>query len=427
MLLQRSSLLGRSRRGTVLVLAAIAMTAILGVVAIAVDGGVLLAKRRHVQATADAAALAAADVLFNKYLIYKGLDADGAALAQGLATAAANGYANDKTTSVVALTFSPGLYQEGPDKGTAIPAGYVEVILQHNQQRFFSLIFSDAAVPIRARAVARGLWVPTKNGVLVLDLHMKGSLNSHGLGKAVVANAPIYVNSDDPAAAITAGNGTLSAKEFDITGGYSGSGFTGPIVTKTDPLPDPLRFVPVPDPTTLTVQSTTRKQISGGTHVLQPGVYQGGIKIQGAAKVTMQPGIYYMDGGGFTYNGQGALTGLGIMIYNNPVKDTQSEGITGTGGGTATLSPPTSGPYQGIIFFQERGSNVDAIFAGNGVFDIKGTIYAANALVRVSGNGDVSVGSQYISRAVDLGGNGNLNIPWDPNSVAPTRVLNLVQ
>lgn len=423
MLLRISS--RRSRRGTVLILAALAVTAILGVVAIAVDGGVLLDKRRHVQATA--AAFAAADILFNKYLTNKGLDLDGAARTQGLATAAANGYVHDKQTSIVTLTFSPGLYQEGPDKGTTIPAGYVEVILQHNQKRFFSMIFASGTVAVRARAVARGMWVPTKNGVLVLDLYMRGALDSHGLGKAVVANAPIYVNSNHPEAAVTSGNGTLSAKEFDIAGGYSGSGFTGPIVTGTDPLPDPLRFVPVPDKTTLTVQSTSRKMIPGGFHVLQPGVYVGGIKIQGAAKVTMMPGIYYMDGGGFTYNGQGALTGTGVMIYNNPVKGTQAEGITGTGCGSVTLSPPTSGPYQGIVFFQDRASDVDAIFAGNGLFSVTGTVYAAGALVRVSGNGDAAVGSQYISRAVDLGGNGNLNIPWDPNGVAPTRVLQLVQ
>jgi hypothetical protein len=416
-----------SRRGTVLILAAFAMAAIFGVVAIAIDGGYMLDKRRHVQAAADAVALAAADVLFQKYPSYKGLDSDGSALAQGLRIAKENGYTNDTTNSVVTIRFSPERYEGGPDKGTVIPAGYVEVYVQHNQKRFFSLLFSSSAVPIKSRAVARGMWAPFKNGILVLDLHMKSALNSHGNGVANVSNSLVIVNSDHAEAAITTGTGSLAAPSFDITGGYTGAGFTGTITTQTEPVPDPLRYLPEPDKTTMVVRSSTPLSISGGTHVLQPGVYIGGISIQGSAKVTMQPGIYYMDGGGFQYKGQGSLTGLEVMIFNDPVANTQSEGITGTGGGSATLTPPKTGLYQGISFFQARDANIDVIFSGNGKFNVTGTVYAAGALVRASGNGDVSVGSQYISRALDLGGNGNLNITWNPNVTAPTRVLQLVQ
>jgi hypothetical protein len=417
-----------SRRGTVLILAAFAMIAIFGVVAIAVDGGFLLDKRRHVQATADAVALAAADVLFQRYPSYKGVDQDGSALAQGLRIAKENGYTNDGVNSVVTLRFSPELYLGGPDQGTAIPAGYVEVYVQHNQQRFFSLLFSSSAVPIKSRAVARGMWAPFKNGILVLDLHMKSALNSHGNGVVNVSNSLVIVNSDNDEAAITTGTGSLAAPSFDITGGYTGTGFTGTITTQTEPVPDPLRYLPPPDPTTMTVQSTHAMTIAAGVKVLHPGVYIGGIKILGTAKVTMQPGIYYMQGGGFHYMGSASLTGLEVMIYNDPVDATaQDEGINGAGGGTVMLSPPKTGLYQGISFFQARDADIDVIFAGNGKFNVTGTVYAAGALVRASGNGDASVGSQYISRALDLGGNGDLNINWSPDVTAPTRVLQLVQ
>src|SRR5262245_50511478 len=223
-MLSRASIRHHSRRGAVVILVAISMIAILAIVAIAVDGGLLLDKRRHVQATADAAALAAADVLFNRYTTYYGLDADGSARAQALATAAANGYANDGSISIVSITFSPDVYKDGPDKGKVIPAGYVEVILQHNQKRHFSVIFSSAAVPVRARAVARASWTRYKNGILVLDLELKGALNAHGTGKVNVSGAPVIVNSSHTEAAITNGLGTLSAPEFDVAGGYSGTG-----------------------------------------------------------------------------------------------------------------------------------------------------------------------------------------------------------
>ena len=150
----------RGRRGAVTIFVAFAMIGILGVVAIAVDGGMLLDKRRHAQASADAVALSAADILYKNYRTYEGLDSNSAAKEQGLRTALQNGYNDDKTTSIVSMRFSPELYADGPDKGKTIPAGYVEVILQYNQSRFFSMIFGSAPVPVISRAVARGMTEP---------------------------------------------------------------------------------------------------------------------------------------------------------------------------------------------------------------------------------------------------------------------------
>jgi hypothetical protein len=417
------------RRGSVAVLVGVCLVGLLGVVAIAADGGLLLEKRRHAQATADATALAAADVLFQNYPLYAGLDTGGAARTQALATAAANGYSNDGNSSLVTVRFSPELYQDGPNKGSPLPRGYVEVVVEYRQPRGFSRVFSSDTIPVRARAVARGMWEPIRDGVIVLDLAQRGALNAHGNGKMTVT-APISVNSNHAEAALVTGQGTLSATQFLVTGGTGTSGgggsFSGPIQTGVPPVADPLRHLPPPDASTLTVQSSSRLNIKNGDVVLYPGVYRNGIEISGNARVTMQPGVYYIDGGGFSFKGQGSLTGRGVMIYNKPVNGTQAEGITGTGGGIVTLTPPASGIYKGLAFFQERGANVDAIFAGNGSFNISGTFYAPNALLRVAGEGDMRIGSQLISRAVDLGGNGDLNVPYDPATVAPTRIVGLV-
>jgi hypothetical protein len=113
------------------------------------------------------------------------------------------------------------------------------------------------------------------------------------------------------------------------------------------------------------------------------------------------------------------------MIYNAPTS--KSDNISITGQGKVILTPPTSGIYQGISIFQDRATDVDVKITGNGQFEIRGTLYAANALVKVEGNGDTSVASQYISRLVDLGGNGDLNIIWEETSVPWTRVFGLVE
>src|SRR5262249_32638166 len=161
---------------------------------------------------------------------------------------------------------------------------------------------------------------------------------------------------NDADAAIAGGGGSVSAPEFDITGGWTttgGGSFVGPIYTGKAPTPDPLAELPIPDPNNMTVQSKKKIQYTNGTTSLQPGVYKGGISVSGTGSLNLSPGIYYMDGGGFSFSGQGSLTGLGVMIYNAPGNG-NSSGISVSGLGSMVLSGPTSGIYQGITFFQDR-------------------------------------------------------------------------
>ena len=76
------------RRGAVAVWVAVSLVVLLGVAAISLDGGVLLAERRHAQSTADAAALAAASDMYHNYWAYNGTDSGGTAKQSALLTAA---------------------------------------------------------------------------------------------------------------------------------------------------------------------------------------------------------------------------------------------------------------------------------------------------------------------------------------------------
>ena len=102
------------RRGVVLVQVALMLTVLLGFVALSADAGLLLSERRHGQATADAAALAAASDLYAKYLTNKGVDTGGTAKAAALSVASANGYTNNTTTSVVSVRTSGQTYWAAP-------------------------------------------------------------------------------------------------------------------------------------------------------------------------------------------------------------------------------------------------------------------------------------------------------------------------
>jgi hypothetical protein len=109
----------------------------------------------------------------------------------------------------------------------------------------------------------------------------------------------------------------------------------------------------------------------------------GGINIGGAAKVTLAPGVYYFQGGGFTVGGSATVTGTGVMLYNAPARSTDQINISGAA--SLTLTAATTGTYAGITIFQARTANAQLVVSGSGAVNVTGTVYAAAALVNISG------------------------------------------
>jgi hypothetical protein len=394
----------------------------IGVVAIALDGGLLLDDQQQLQAAADAAALAAAADLYQNYPTNNGTDPTGTAGKSAQTTATANGFSNGVNGSTVTVNIPPTW---GPFKGQA---GYAEVIIEFDQSPFFSNIFGSGATPVKARAVARGQQIAYSNaGILLLDPHGQGALNDQGNG-LTVTGAPILVNSDNAQAVLLTGNAAMTAPQIKITGNSSITGnatMQGTVSYGVAPTPDPLAKLPVPVPSTLTTQSNSALSYSGGSYTLQPGVYDGGITLSSSASVTLQPGVYYLNGGGLNISGQASISGNGVMIYNNPLSS--SDAINISGQGTISLSPPTSGPYMGLTFFQNRSSSVALDLSGGGNISMSGTFYAPSARLNICGNGSITVGSQYITADLTTTGNGTINVPWNNDKVARVREIRLVE
>lgn len=421
-MIRTPSALRRRRHGKVVVLVALCLTGMVGVVSIALDGGVLLDDQQQLQATADAAALAAATDLYTNYPTNQGADPKGTAAQSAQTTAAANGFTNGTNGTTVTVNIPP-------QSGTfSDQAGYVEVIIQYNQTRYFSNIFGSGDIAVEARAVARGMQIPyAKAAVLLLDPSGQGAYTNSGNG-LIVTGAPFLINSSNLQAILLSGNAAVTVPQLNIVGKYSTSGnavISGPVSTGVKATPDPLANLPLPVPSTLTVQSNARLSYSGGSYTLQPGVYNGGIALSSSASIKLQSGIYYLNGGGLNISGQAGMSGSGVMIYNNPLAGTDAINISGTG--TITLSPPTSGTYMGITFFQARSSTVGLSLSGGGAMSITGTFYAAAARLNISGNGTITVGSQYITDDLTTSGNGTINIPWSATSVARPRDIRLVE
>jgi Putative Flp pilus-assembly TadE/G-like len=417
---------GNARRdGKVIALVAISLMALVGMLAISLDGGALQSERRHEQAATDAAALSAAADLFYRYWQESGWDPNHTASQCAFDTAAAHGYTNDGINSRVTVNIPPagGFYAGRP--------GYVEVIIDSYQKRAFSGAIGDGNLTVSTRAVALGQPIAANVGILVLDPLAKSAFNAGGGGVITVQGTPIIVDSVDPEAATVNGGTQITAFEYDITGGAAeigGGVFNGPLYTNQMPMADPFADLPPPDKSTMVVRENNAFHQSNGSYILQPGVYKGGISLSGTASVTLMPGIYYMDRGGFQFSGMGSLIGNGVLIYTDPGNG-NSQDISITGQGVMQLSPMMTGPYAGLTFWQRRDATVAGTIAGNGSnTSIVGTFYFAGALLNISGNGGLqNIGSQYVSNTLNLGGNGIFNVNWTPYTVARQRTITLVE
>jgi hypothetical protein len=401
---------------------AAALTALMGIMALLVDGGMVLAERRHGQATADSAALAAASDLYANWNTNQGSDTSGTAQASALNVASSNGYKNDGTTSTVTVNIPPlaGNFAGKP--------GYAEVVVTWNQSRGFSRIFGTGTIPVSARAVAQGRSVSGASGLPGILLLGNSGTTLLGVGNGTVDvtdpagytghGGSIYVDSTGPNAISMKGNANVAAPSVFVS--QTGSAPSGVTVTGTGsvhmgapPLPDPMSYLPAP---------SAANPPAGISVVSLPN----GIQSTGGTTVLASNTVYIVGGNGIQLSGNASLTGTNVMIYVTGPK----AAISLTGNGAVTLSPMTSGPYEGIIFFQDRSDSNGDILTGNGNLNITGTIYAPDANVTAVGNGTTDVfGSQIISNSLTTKGNGTVKVDFDsnPTAIPPTRNFGLVE
>jgi hypothetical protein len=425
---------------------AVLLVALMSVVAIAIDGGLLLDDKRQVQAAADAAALAGATDMYINFPTYHGVG-QASTTTTTMTELAFLGF--DSTNSTITVTTSDKsavagggtkAFKGGPKKDNLLPPGYVEVVMTYNQPRGFSGIFASGTLPVTARAVARGSWAPFNNGIICLNPTSSASLFGHGNGIMTVAGTNIVVNSNSPQAAFAQTGTITAAQQIYVTGSYQGGFFTPAPTPLQPPVPDPLASIPTPAmPTTNGIASVVDNGAGNFTITLTPGFYPAnftipalgisGLNFSGKQSVVMQPGMYYFAGP-FSMTGQGNLTANGVFIYDayNDQVNTTIKALNIAGQGAINMSPMTTGTYQGILYMQDRTSANPIYVGGNGNATITGTFYAASAHATVLGNGTSNtLGSQYVVNTLEVGGNGNMTITASPPPVPPGRTVQLVE
>src|SRR5262245_762602 len=96
-----------ARPGKVIPLVAISLVGIMGVLSIALEGGLLLERRRQVHTASDVAALAAAVDLYSKFQSNLGKDVGGTAVLRAREAAAAQGFVHGQDGVTVTVNVPP--------------------------------------------------------------------------------------------------------------------------------------------------------------------------------------------------------------------------------------------------------------------------------------------------------------------------------
>jgi phosphodiesterase/alkaline phosphatase D-like protein len=271
-------------------------------------------------------------------------------------------------------------------------------------------------------------------GILLLDSSGSGALTASGKGTVnVTSGGAIVVDSTSSQAAIASGQSSVSAADIDASGttATGQAAFVGPIDTNESPVADPLAGL-TPPPVPTTVRSAHTLNVNSSTTLL-PGLYIGGINISGKVNVVLAPGVYYLQGGGFTVSGQATVSdlGQGVLLYNAPT--TSSDGITLDGQSSVNLSGLSAAQvsslglaagYKGLAIFQDRSSTAPLTLSGHASLSVIGSVYAASATVTLSG-GDLSLsgssaeqfGAHLIAADLAVSGNGSVSVDASDNNL----------
>lgn len=425
------------RRAAILAMTAICLVPLIGILALTLDGGRLLLESRNAQAVADTAALAGAYSLQTNWGSNAGADTGGFAKKAAVAIAADNGYLSP--TPVVNIP--PSVTTNQLFLGQP---GYVEVIVTKNVPRGFSSIWGSATLPLSARSVARANLTPySPYSLLVLDPSASGAMTISGSAH-VVATTGIQIDSSSSSAVNVNNMGYAQSSSINMVGGYvsssggylsvssgspntsdSGSNTIDPLAVPTSGPNSGVDPFPPPNPATLSAQSYNTYAYPPVT-AINPGVYASQLHIASGQTVSLNPGIYYLQNG-LLIDNNANVTGNGVMIYNTGTGRISAP-ISFQGGGQITLTAATTGPYAGLVIYQQRSSTTSMNIANGSTTMIVGTVYAPSATAIFAGGSSSSqFGSQFIVGQLNASNNANVGINWQKSNVVSRLTSALVE
>jgi len=401
-----------SERGSVTILVAVLLAALMGFGGIALDLGNVTSNHRRAQNAADGAAQAAG------YEIYAGATestatsmADTIVAQHGLPSADLTGL--QYLDSMHAPTSNPSsvAYIQSTVTWT-FPTYLMGVLGIHT-----ATVVGSATVTVGSGG---------GNCAFCVLSHTQGDVTS-GSQTINVTNGGIWINDANSGAVTGSGSTTMNASNIDIAASGSGaittsgsSSFTPSATLGAGFIQDPLANVPAPS---VSINgsvasgncslSGTQLIISGSgvTCTINPGIYSS-IIMSGSGTLTFNPGVYVFTGG-ITISGTWAFkdntssSPYGVMLYltcsgysstsTAPCNGSSGAGLTWSGTTTYQLTAPTTGPYKGLTIFYDRKNTAGITLSGSPSDNFTGTLYAADSAGTMSGSFPVN---QFNSRVI---------------------------
>jgi hypothetical protein len=402
-------------------LTTLSMVALIGFMGLGLDVGSLYQHRRVLQTGADAGALGGGAE------IYRGQTA--LITSSARAATAENGYTHDADGITVTVNHPPlsGFYVGDMDA--------VEVLITQPSPTYFMRVFGWSTVDVGARAVA---WAGAndRNCIYVLEDTEQDAF-SYNSSARLDADCGLRVNSSDSRGTHLTSNSNVSVDTASLTGNHieeSSSVLDTENGLRTDVwprAPDPLGYL-VPPP-------------SGGCNfvdlsldqpavTLSPGVYCGKLEVKNDTVVTLNPGVYVIKGGEFMTTSSSRVQGDGVTFFLTEGGGYPLKPLSFQSSSILDLSAPTTGPYAGILFYQDPDAGDESIihrWESNSVHRLEGALYFPTQTVRFESSVQISAAyTIVVARRVVGDSNSILNINADYSSLpggSPLKRLTLVE
>ena len=421
--------------GQIMVVVAVSLIALIGCGAIATDVGLLWTFKRQMQQAADAAAIAGdREIYSGNASATEPTNAQNAALAD----VTQNGFTNAQLWT---QTQNPCVGSAGqtcvvvnapPQSGSyANDHSAVEVIVSQPEPTFFLKIFNISSVTVTARAVAR--YSAAQGCLYALDATAPNAVVASG-GSLFSTQCNVYVDSDNTQGLVSSGGSSITAQNSTINvvaSAYSGSGFSPTPITNASPVSDPFASMPAPtfsNTCACTNYTVSKNQVAcngntinatGTSATLNPGVYCGGITVSGnGVSATFTSGTYILLGGGLNVKGGANATGSGVMFYNTySTTPNYAYAPIVISASSTTLSAPTSGTYEGILFFQDRNiptkdtgpSGPQNTVSGTSSTSFTGALYFPSTPLVYSGGSATTDCTELIADTLTISGTSYIN------------------
>jgi len=416
-----------SEKGQAIVFLVIGLVVFLGFVAMAIDGGMALADRRHEQNAADAASLAGGGQAAQDLEVHNKTAADWScsdvtfAMNNGEYAAISRADANDFT-----ITNTYGIDHNYVEATCSNSGKYIDITVEISAttpSNFLQLIF-PTALHNEVEAVTRiypGGGLALGNAIVALNPDSCAGASKIGAGfrgnsETVVTGGGIFSNG----CLTGGGSATVNVEDGNVSyNDFFGDDIFTPDAQSVYPqqIPPESYKIPLPavaggqcsDPAAHNISATDLMNLNKNPLTLDPGLWC----ITGTKDLTINS------------NASAPFQAIGVTIYI-----VQNIKVTINGGADLNLTAPGDDPdpspaIPGLVIYLPPSNNSNLTINGGSNFTFTGTLLAPASHIKIDGGtNDIALNSQVIGWDVELIGGATIDVTYDGgvNASLPTSM-----